>query len=182
MARHRKFKSRAFLERVGEKIAKRARTYVRPKVKSKTLRNALTVVRRSASARRVVHGVYVPHYWAVYVNDGRRGFFARRGGALAWFPNSEDDPRLKTGHPVRVSDRRKLRIGKKEMRRLRKQKKLVFSKKVRATKGEHFFDNDRGMRGFEREASGIASKEMSKAVKQFLGKDLRLKVTSQLSF
>jgi hypothetical protein len=47
------------------------------------------------------HGqIYIPHYWAIYVHDGRGPFGPTKGTYLCWFRNPADDPRLDAGRQV----------------------------------------------------------------------------------
>lgn len=48
----------------------------------------------------------IPHYWAVYLHDGRGPFRPRRRNVkfLVWFAAPADDPRLRSGYPVRETD------------------------------------------------------------------------------
>jgi hypothetical protein len=60
--------------------------------------------------------VEVPHYWALYLHDGRNPFEPRRSRKsdgkkiqfLVWFADPKDDPRLAGGYPVRADDIKQL--------------------------------------------------------------------------
>lgn len=100
----------ALVARIAEMIALQARDRVLPQIESDTLRAALEIIIETASdgARARLH---IPHYWAVYYHDGRRGFSAPAGGFLVFYEDARDDPRLKGGRPVTEADVRHLTKG-----------------------------------------------------------------------
>jgi hypothetical protein len=65
--------------------------YVRPKIPSKTLRRGLLFFPTS----EVLGYVYLPHYWALYVHDGRGPFRMPAGSVMCWFRDPSNDPRLR---------------------------------------------------------------------------------------
>ena len=90
-----------------EKLGAAAVKHIRPKIKSKTLRAALRF-----EVDQLLRGVdlFVPHYWAIYLHDGRGVVRPKRASVLVWFPNIRNDPRVAGGlqYPIRVNQIRKL--------------------------------------------------------------------------
>lgn len=91
-------------KRLLERLAVKALSTVKPQIPSEALRNGLVIVPEAAG--RI--DLHIPHYWAVYIHDGRPGFGPRRSSWLVWFANPRDDPRLQPNYPVRLSDVRRL--------------------------------------------------------------------------
>lgn len=52
--------------------------------------------------------LFIPHYWAVYIHDGRGPIPPDGNRLLVYFANPKDDPRIQGGYPERVSQIRKL--------------------------------------------------------------------------
>lgn len=93
---------RDILEAVGQ--AEIAR--VRRSIPSRTLRAALRLV--IDESRNRAH-LFIPHYWAVYLHDGRDGFGPRSAKKLVFFDNPKDDPRIRGARaPERASQLRRL--------------------------------------------------------------------------
>lgn len=78
---------------------------VRLLIGSRTLRDALRLI---VDAQVGTAELYVPHYWAVYYHDGRKGFGPILASKLVFFANPKDDPRLASGYPERDFDIRTL--------------------------------------------------------------------------
>ena len=128
-------------------------------IPSKTLRRALRYV--IASNKRAY--LYIPHYWALYVHDGRLPFSMPPGKYLVWFRNPALDPRLKGGQtPERAN--RLLHLSPAEFKSwLEKNKEaraqglpppmIVVRQIHKATRGTFFFDNNVGMKGYAAKAS-----------------------------
>lgn len=94
-----------FYERLLTKLGEMALRQVEPQIPSTTLRDALRLEISTALLRpRAV--LYLPHYWAVWVHDGRGPVAPTERTWLVWFQNPKDDPRTAGGrnYPVRVSD------------------------------------------------------------------------------
>ncbi|MCP4897872.1 MAG: hypothetical protein GY906_12945 [bacterium] len=93
-----------------QKMARRAAAIARPLIPSRTLRKALQIkyVRSGVQIFRAY--LVIPHYWALYVHDGRGGFGPRRARVLVWFRDPRNDPRTDgaTNYPVREGDIRRL--------------------------------------------------------------------------
>lgn len=137
--------------------------YVRPKIRSRTLRRALN---RWIPTDQQGY-IQIPHYWALYVHDGRGTFAAPPGKYLVWFRNPKDDPRLRGGvTPVRAADLRHLQpsefyhwlrenaIARAEGR----DPPMVVTRAVRkGVPPARFFENDGGMAGFAAKANDVAN-------------------------
>lgn len=95
---------RAFLRALLRTLARQARTAVLPSIPSTHLRDGLRIVLEPIALQARLH---IPHYWALYVHDGRGPFGPRRARSLVWFFDEADDPRLRP-MPVRYADWRPL--------------------------------------------------------------------------
>jgi hypothetical protein len=76
-----------------------------PNIPSRTLRDAMTKQVRITRAG-YTGALYIPHFWALFVHDGRGGFGPQRATFLVYFVNDADDPRKPT--PERAKDQRRL--------------------------------------------------------------------------
>lgn len=194
---------KAFARRLARKLAQEARVFVRPKIPSKTLRAALKVV-EAAGTTGAVGGeftVSLPHYWALYVHDGRLPFTMPAGQVMCWFREPSDDPRLGGGYPVRVADQRHLTYNefKHFMHLNRMMERLVYGRlrlpgepqvgpmivtnRIRKpTQARRFFDNSVGMAGFGTKAGEIGRSEFSAFVAERLAEELDLKIETKTTF
>lgn len=125
----------------------------------------------------------IPHYWAVYVHDGRSAPFGpRRSPFLIWFKNPRQDPRLQNGvTPERYDPNRRLtkeqfnevlRIDAEARRNDRESPVVITTRVRRPTRGTFFFSNAAGggmYRFLEDEAGPIAEVEF----KNFAFRQLR---------
>lgn len=141
---------------------------VRPKIRSskgkpiKVLQRALHA--ELISPRELV--LSIPHYWAVYVHDGRRApVRAKDSTFLIWYRDPNQDPRLRAGvTPERASQLRHLTTAQfKKALRLNaealaagRQSPVVITTQVnKSTPGVPFFSNAAGggMSGFLEEVN-----------------------------
>lgn len=152
---------------------------VRPKIPSKTLRLALQ--KRVSSDTE--GSLFIPHYWAIYVHDGRAAPFGPRPGGvfLVFWRNPANDPRLINGKtPERASQLRSL--TQREFREAARQEHearlagrpspVTITRQVKKrTIATPFFENRGrgGMRGFLEEAN----KEGQARFREFLFDSLR---------
>lgn len=81
---------------------------VKPLIPSRTLSDSMFVADDPRSSGRIRSQLLIPHYWALYVHDGRGPFGPRNARYLCFFPDPKDDPRLRGGYPVRDTDIRHL--------------------------------------------------------------------------
>lgn len=154
----------ALLERIGRELGKAAVKRARPQVRksSRTLARAMSVVRPTQKTT----WVYIPHYWAIMVHEGRQPF--SKPNAMVWFRDPRKDPRLPTGStPQRVSQLKHLtrrqylywldQNRKADPTGLNPQARpMIVTKKVtRPTPPNKFFDNREGMRGFREDANKV---------------------------
>lgn len=111
MARDRA-QQRVVLEALAELLERAFRAYY-PRVPSRTLRKALTIQlgTRETDLLDNEGALYIPHYWAVYLHDGRGPVQPREAKFIVFYHRPQDDPRLVDGYPERVSDIRKLSKG-----------------------------------------------------------------------
>lgn len=135
--------------------------------------------------------LFIPHYWAIYVHDGRGSFGpgskatpGKKARFLVWFRDPHDDPRLQ--HAMQVQRRVNVRrLTKDQFKFWLKQNKFARDRglpepmvvhgwpnrpgaKVGPTPGKFFFGNEpgQGMAGF---MQGIARHE----AKQIVQEDMR---------
>lgn len=109
---------REFFRQIWEILGRRAFNRLRPRIPSRTLQNALRLEVFDYGFR-----LYIPHYWALYLHDGRGPVRPKDKTVLVWYENPlQDDPRLKGGYPVRANQIRRLnasqfKAGLRENRR-----------------------------------------------------------------
>lgn len=171
-------------------IGTQAMRYVRPKIPSTSLRKALNLFVFS----EVRAFVQIPHYWAIYVHDGRGPFSMPAGRVMCWFRDPKNDPRLREGHsPVRAADIR--RLTKEEFRfwvqknreavKAGTEPPMIITRRIRrGTRPTPFFDNGLGggMAGFLDSVSPMAAKMVQDEIKDQLGDLLLVKDTAKVSF
>lgn len=98
-----------FLTTLAVDLSQAALPIARAVVPSRTLAEAMT-----ARFNGVIDGVglsdlFVPHFWAVILHDGRGPVYPGVNSKfLVFFADSKDDPRLSNGYPVDPSDQRRL--------------------------------------------------------------------------
>jgi hypothetical protein len=183
-------RSDRFFRDLPRRIARFGVTYVRPSIPSRTLRKALNVLQDTPTRAFI----QIPHYWALYVHDGRAPFSAPPGRLLVWFRDPKDDPRLSGGiSPVRANQLRQLTpsqfyfwltqnaIARAEGR----DPPMIVTRHVRKrTPGAHFFENDGGMRGFAEAVSEKFNPEVQKELTRQLAEggllDINEKATIRL--
>lgn len=174
-----------FRRRIADRIAqagiRRARiamkTGIPPGFGSATLSKALRIVNESVVDAEI-RNLYVPHYWAVYLHDGRsRPIRPRTAKFLVWYPDFRQDPRRPNGgYPERYAQVR--RLTREEFIRDKAAGKLVFSEVVtKPVPPSPFFGNGpaQGMAGFLDEVRTIVPPAFSDHVKKRLGKWLNHK-------
>lgn len=175
---------------IAREIGEAALAQAKPEVAraSNQLASALRlVIERPAGAKgNVVARVRIPHYWAIYVHDGRGPF--RKERFMVWWKNPKRDPRLKDGlSPVRASQVRRLTRAQ-WLQALQEREDwissggdpydapVIITKAVRrATKPRPFFSNGPGggMQGFVNQANKIGRDIFSAHVRELLGEDFR---------
>ena len=188
-----------FKRRLAKRVGDAALRIARPKVNrsSTTLARAMRVkvVRIPGDQRNVKASVHIPHYWAVFVHDGRNPFSKSR--FMVFFRNPRLDPRLQGGKtPRRASQLRPLgQAGFERAKQLLRDHRraggssidapVTFTKTIRKpTAAARFFDNRsaEGMAGFDGQANQIGSPLFSRHVKATLGEnfDRRGSITVRL--
>lgn len=176
-----------FMQRLAKRIGTAGLRRARPKVSraSRTLARALVLkvrVRESKRRATIEAAIHIPHYWAIYVHDGRKPF--RKGRYMVWWRNPKLDPRLQGGKTSK-------RAG--QLRRLNRiqweaalqsiadwvsaggdiyDAPVVITKAIRKpTAPTKFFGNapGEGMHGFINDAGRIVDREFSRHVVRSLG-------------
>lgn len=189
-----------FSRRLLEQLLRLGKDYAHPAVKyaSWQLAEALTTY---IHTDRPGGKLYVPHYWALYVHEGRGPFGApsphypgRPATILCWFKDPKDDPRLNDGKaPERMADVR--RLTKDEFRDwVDKNKKaraaapagtdpdtvpvpMIITKYVsKSVAPVRFFSNEPGggMAGFRPLAADLIKRMFSQHVEDYMGKLMKI--------
>lgn len=93
------------LPKLAEELARQGYEKARLVIRSNQLRRGLRRVHNDDGSWSLL----VPHYWAVYLHDGRGPVTPKTATYLVWFRNPKDDPRLTGGRsPERLSQARRL--------------------------------------------------------------------------
>lgn len=188
--------STPLLPKVAEELSKAGYRKAIVAIRSKQLRAGLKRVKRGDS----VWALHIPHFWAVYLNDGRKAVSPKTATYLVWFRDPKQDPRLNNGRtPERASQIRRLTqaqfkkfaaINRKKIKAYKQRtgKRILTSSDYASMNlpmvvvkqsprsgdsvpGQHFFDNvPGGMGGFIEEASSIAKRMTSEHVMSTLRK------------
>lgn len=176
----------AFDRRLQRAIALAAITFVKPKIRSykgkpiPALQRALRLGYEGQDAY-----IEIPHFWAVYVHDGRQApVYPRNGTFLIWWKDPRQDPRLRGGStPQRASQLRHLTPSQfRRAMRIHRQalasggdSPIVVTRRVnRSTPGNPFFSSGPrgGMQGFWRVANMVGEPEVRGEVFRVLGEHL----------
>jgi len=127
---------------------------------SKTLAEAIQIQATEPHAGRL----YIPHYWAVYVNDGRGASIPSRTTYFVWWRDPAKDPRFSgSTTPERASSVRRLTAQewryystiRRNQIRAGEEPDMIIARSVKGTPPRKFFDNDGGMASFLDEANRI---------------------------
>lgn len=171
-----KFPTRRVVQGLAKLGAIEAKRYAVPRMDSKNLADNVKVEHRSTDSTKSTWAAHVPHYWAVFRNDGTKAKRLSKGKWFAIFPNPLDDPRHRGRYPKRLANRKKLNLTRKRIKRLKKQGKMYFTNRISAAEGEHFFDNGpTGKMALFAPIGGAAIlKAFHKSVKEFLGDDFKI--------
>ncbi len=168
-----------FMQAAATAVAKAGRIRVRPLVKSgvgggfgsKHLSRNIEIRKAARSRRAAGARIYIDHYWARFVHDGRGKFGPPKGSQFyVWYKDRKEDPRLSAsgGYPRRFREVRKL--TREEFIRDKKAGKLVWvdarlgvGKVHTGVPGSPFFSNAAGggMRGFSKTAGSIVAPRWS---------------------
>lgn len=165
---------KVFTRELVQLLSDAAVAYARPRIHSKTLSNAIFSFVQSDTKG----GAQIPHYWAVYLNDGRGSFGPVSKKVLIYFRDPKDDPRLKGGvSPERYASVRSLTTaefrfwaGKNTLaRRDGRPVPMIVRRRVGPMHGTGFFENNRGMNGFVNIANGLAFPKAISFLRTLLG-------------
>lgn len=156
----------AFLMSLLGKLAQAGLEYSKPKIPSRTLQGSIfTHVDSPVQAY-----IEIPQYWAEYLHDGRGQINAAAGSVLIYFRNKNDDPRLRGGiSPERLADQRPLSKAQflfwlaknRQAHKAGIPAPMIIKKRVGPMAGSFFFDNDRGMAGFDEVANNLATPQVT---------------------
>jgi hypothetical protein len=126
-------------------------------------------------------GVYIPHYWAVYLHDGHGRVYPKGGKFLVWFRDSKDDPRLPSGytperyaqtqHLTRAAFERGL-ADNKRARELGMPEPMIVRKSSGPAPSTDFFSNEKGFKGFSRNVNDALNGEVLDHIRELLGPDV----------
>ena len=144
---------------------------------SRQLAEALEVRQDSEQQARL----YIPHYWGIYVHDGRGAFGPKRAKWLIWFRDPKDDPRLSRGRsPRRASQIRHLTPLEFQLGMERNKVDpgfMILRKHVGPVRPSPFFENEPGggMHRFGRIAGDIIVRDFNAHLKKRLKTVLSIK-------
>jgi hypothetical protein len=153
-------------------LAQKARRRAKSVIESRTLRDALEVRVEHTSSKTTTGIVHIPHYWAVYYHDGRRGFGPKKAKRLVFFKNPSRDPRIRGGRPKRYADARRLTRG--QFYAALEGNEIHIRRRVGPAAGKHFFT--KGMRGFLSQAREVAVPSLEKWILDGLREDGALNI------
>lgn len=164
----------AFVDSLLRALTRTAARKAKPGIPSNTLRRA---VRRVVIPGTGEGYLYIPHYWALYVHDGRGAPLVPRGSRFfVWWRNPRQDPRLPAGKtPERASQIRRLTSQefKDALKTLREAKArgedspVIITRQVnKGTPPSRFFSNQDGMAGF----TAMANREGMARFRAFLAR------------
>lgn len=188
------------LLRVIAAIGLAALNYARPKIPSVTLQRALNLQVLSDTKARIA----VPHYWALYLHDGRGPFGPRRSKFLVYFISPLLDPRTPGGVlPERASQVRRLTrdefyfwLGQNRLALLRGETPPMIvvgwppgspvpsgPRTVGPARGSFFFENGSGggMQGFREQANAVAAPMVRQLIREELKGVLNIKERLRVS-
>jgi len=171
-----KFPTRRVVQGLAKLGALEAKKYSVPRIESTTLADNVKVEHRRTGPTKSTYAAHIPHYWAVFRNDGTKAKKLPKGKWFAIFPNPLDDPRHRGRYPKRLANRRKLTLTRKRIKRLKKQGKMYFTNRISAAEGDHFFDNGPGgkMALFAPVGAAAILKQFRGDVLEFLGDDFKI--------
>lgn len=163
-----------FIQRVLDRISQVAFDKVQPLIPSRVLADALAVVAGETENQRFLQ---VPHYWAVYVHDGRGAFGPVRSEYLVWFRDKLDDPRTNFGqdYPIREGDIKRLskeqfqyylELNRQDRAAGLRPRMVIAKFQPKIMQGTPFFDE--GLADLSREASREASQELASLLDDLL--------------
>ena len=161
------------LAQIALKLARAARTQARKVIESRKLKKAIQTRVFRQSRRTMVGQLHIPHYWAVYYHDGRRGFGPDTKKVLVWYKNPAKDPRREPdGGPVRAKNI--IPLDEKQFRDAKEGNELYIRRRVGPAAGKHFFT--KGMRPFVTQAGPIARQALDDLILGGLREDGALNV------
>ena len=125
------------------------------KIPSKSIRLSMTLEQDAPLRGRL----NVPFYWATWYHNGRGGIEkGPNDGFLVYYKDPKQDPRIKSGYPVRRSDVK--RLSPYRFKQDRRAGKLIVRKSVGPTNRNFpFFSDTGGMIGFDSKLDELAKKE-----------------------
>ena len=163
-----------FTRRLVQRIMRAGAIRVRPQIPSRTLQRALRRVTVSA----LEGALFIPHYWAVYVHDGRGAFGPRRGTFLIFFRNPSADPRL-AGRQTPERAASIPRLTRSQFRRALEEfatgsGNVIVTRRVKGVRATPFFSNEPGggMFGFVGQANDVGQFEFRTFALGFLRRPL----------
>ena len=165
-----------FVDRLLRDFLIRGQRRAKPAIPSRTLRRALT---RTVLRGTGVGFLEIPHFWALYVHDGRLAPQFPSGRYFIWWRDPNQDPRLIGGKtPERASELRQLTFDEfdraweifNEAIANGEQSPVVITKQIKkSTQPNRFFDNREGMRGFTAEVNAEGLSKFRAFLARFRG-------------
>lgn len=163
----------AFRNKLLRDIGRMGMSFVRPKIPSKTLRRSMRFEPQPTTIG-VAGRIHIPHYWALYVHEGRGPFAMPRGRFMVWFKDPRQDPRLRDGKtPERVSQLRHL-TAEEFYAAVQLDQVIVTNRIRKATPPTPFFSNEAGggMEGFANHVNQSTNAQVRKYLLNQIGKDV----------
>lgn len=165
------------LGQIAQAVGKAGLKQAASKIDSSTLRAALELIVSKTGDQGVEARLFIPHYWAVYYHDGRRGFGTVDNVWLVYFTDPKDDPRIQGGYPVRGNDIQTLTRGQYEfgLRKNRERRAsggvpyMIVTKSVGPAGAHPFFT--KGMVGFKRSADRVAKPYFDAYIQRIVDED-----------
>jgi len=161
------------------KVARIGIRYVRPRIAtastlghgSQTLAASLSILTQQVGLRVSMAGIYIPHFWAVFVHDGRGPITPKEAKVLVWFRDREEDPRLQGGiTPERAYRIPRLKMTPEEFKRARATGQIIVAKRSGPVAGNPFFSNSPGggMHGFGRQVRPLIRADFEELIRSAL--------------
>lgn len=140
--------------------------------------------------------LFIPHYWAVYVERGRPirspggTMRPRRTTYFVWWRDPRKDPRFSgSTTPERASEVR--RLTKQEWKFYMRQRRaqllaglqpdMIIAKSIKGSPPRKFFSNDGGMASLLSRAQAVGRRLQSEFIRDYLGGLLHMEVTTKVT-
>ena len=167
----------SFVRRLADEMAALGAGIAKKGIPSKTLKQGLQIVKDSDGDRVL----YIPHFWAIYVHDGRGAIKMPKGSFMVFFRDPANDPRRQKGKtPVRANELRRLTQSEfqrgLELNRIARKvgatPYMYVTPYVKGVQGSFFFVNEGNMAPFVQQAKLIGRDRGLAFIRRGLGETL----------